>query len=181
MMPGFLDPGGDLGRRLNRWFERHRREVEKTLDLIDRSPHATLVARSPSGDRILVEMECRTLRTVPHRTEPVERDVTPVEILCPPVGMFELSHLRVAVEQLPAGELPYNCHVRADKLGTICTGTKWTPLTFGLDLLTITAFDVLRGDNILADFRDTFNPFAVPHFQRLRSEGKLPLDARSII
>ncbi len=174
-----FDPA--FGRRLNRWFERHKHEIEKGLELLERSPHTRLLARTQAGDRILVEMACRTLRTVAHQVEPVERDVTPVEILCPPVGLFELTHLRVATDLLPPGELPFNCHIRADQMGTICTGVKWTPLTFSLDLLIMTAFDVLRADNVLADFRDTFNPLAVPHYQRLRSEGKLPLDARSII
>jgi hypothetical protein len=170
-----------MGGRMERLIARHRNEIQKALQLIERSPRLVLLDRTASGDRMLVNFEAKTLRTVPGSGEPVLREFTPVEVLCPPIGIHRLSQCRVATELLPEGEFAFNCHILPTPQGIICTGTHWTPASFSLDLLIVSSHDILRGHNYLASPKDTFNPLAVPYYQRLRAEGKLPHDPRTVI
>jgi len=170
-----------LGGSIERQIRRHKNELQKVLNLIERSPRLELLDRSPTGDRMLINVEARTLRTVPGQAEPVMRDFTPLELFAPVIGLDQFTYCRVATEQLPPGELPFSCHILPNAQGLVCTGSHWTRATFSLDLVLLTVHDVLRGHNYLASPRDTLNPLAVPYYQRLRAEGKLPHDERALI
>jgi hypothetical protein len=170
-----------IQRRLSRMFKHHRNEMCKAEALVERTDRLELIARSPHNDGLLVNFHCRCLRKIAGDEQIIERYDTIVDIRCPQIGTFELTHLRVATELLPPNERPYNPHILANDHGLICVGSKWTPSTFSLDLLMLTAYDILRGDNVNADYRDTFNPDAIPYYQRLAAEGLLPLDPAPLI
>jgi hypothetical protein len=168
-------------RRMQREMGRHQSEVRKVLGVIERSPLLTLLERSATGDRLLVNFECKALRTRGDG-EPFVRENTVIEVLAPPIEMFRLTRVRVATELLPKAERAFNPHILDDERGIICVGDKWTPSTYALDLLALVqVYDILRGANVRADPHDTFNPRAVSYYQRARVEGRLPLDDRRLL
>jgi hypothetical protein len=176
-----MAPDMDAGvvRKLDRMAKRHQNETGRGLSLIERSSRLELLQRSPMGDQFLINFTCRTLR-IGADGETFEREHTPVIAFCPTVGLYELTRLRVATELLPPGEHCFHPNIDRET-GLICTGSKWTPVTYAFDLIILTAYDILRGANVTADPSDCFCPEAIPLYQRLRAEGRLPLDSRPLV